>query len=123
MLWLEHCTGSVQGQSSSLQVFVSVRGILRLLDDTHSVPLLSASANFSLVLSLVPPPQVTEQAVHEPQVPTLQSTGVLQSISQLRVSANSMILDLAHFSPLFCASASLSLVLFLLPIPHRSGGK
>ena len=27
-----------------------------------------------LVLSLVPPPQVTEQPVHEPQVPTLQST-------------------------------------------------
>ena len=33
----------------------------------------------------------------------------MQSTSQLRVSANSMILDLAHFSPLFCASANLSL--------------
>jgi len=106
-----------------LQVLVSVRGILRLRDDTHAVPLLSASDILFLVLSLVPPPQVTEQPVQEPQGPTLQSTGVLQSTLQLKVCANSMILNLAHFSPLLCASANLSLVLFLLPIPHLSGGR
>lgn len=34
----------------------------------------------------------------------------MQSTLQLMVSANSMILDFAHFSPLFCASANLSLL-------------
>ena len=75
-----------------------------------------------LVLSLVPPPQVTEQEVHELQGSTSQSTeeksktslnenlpGILQATLQLRVSAISMILVFAHFSPLPTASEIFSL--------------
>ena len=79
-----------------------------------------------LVLSFVPPPQVAEQEVHDPQSPTSQSTeykaikqffistieylpGSLQATLQLRVSATSMILDFAHFKPLPMESDILSL--------------
>ena len=75
-----------------------------------------------LVLSLVPPPHVTEQEAHELQGPTSQSTeeksktslnenlpGILQATLQLRVSAISMILVFAHFSPLPTASEIFSL--------------
>ena len=37
-----------EGQETSLHVFVSVRGILEVLEDEHCVPLLAASAIFSL---------------------------------------------------------------------------
>ena len=73
--------------------------------------------------------------------------GAVHSTSQLNISATSMILNFAHFSPWFCASANFSLglilkseqknkqklktvsvgslkhlVLFLLPVPHLPGG-
>ena len=79
-----------------------------------------------LVLSFVPPPQVAEQEVHDPQSPTSQSTeykaikqfiylyykylpGSLQATLQLIISPTSMILDFAHFKPLPMESDILSL--------------
>ena len=42
------CTVLLEGQETSLHVVVSVRGILEVLEDEHCVPLLAASAIFSL---------------------------------------------------------------------------
>ena len=42
------CTVLREGQETSLHVVVSVRGILEVLEDEHCVPLLAASAIFSL---------------------------------------------------------------------------
>ena len=82
------CIFLPEGQKTSLHVVVSVRGIV--LEDTHCVPLLAASAIFSLnnwrisehqnidffhlVLVFLPPPHVAEQEDHELQGPTSQST-------------------------------------------------
>ena len=87
-----HCCkySSPRGELSFLTIHISIHCSSHRLSFLYKKDKFIWIVDYQyLVLSLVPPPQVTEQEVHEPHVPTSQSTGQNHVIKKTWVKLNS----------------------------------